>query len=726
MVVSSGPQAIDFKAVFEASPNPYLLLDRDLTIIGMNKAFLRATMTRCRAILGRNVFAVFPSHPNRPERGDLLKARRSFERVLNERTSNAMAVMRYDLRRPDAEGGALEERYWSAINTPILGKGGEVSAILQHFIDATELVRLARRASGGTKGPAGQDQPNGLDTLLFAHAVHEANIALDAERRCLRQLFMQAPGYIRIHRGPDHVVELSNPAASEMFGVRDVLGKPLKDAYPELVEQGYLELLDRVLATGEPYVGREARVFLRRRPGAPVEERYADFVYQPIIEDDGAISGVFVQGSDVTEHRRAKDELRRHQDHLEDLVRERTRALEESQEEFRHAQAALERSQRLEVVGQLTGGLAHDFNNLLTVVIGNLELIGGLVHGDPRLRSLTEHAQQAAERGERLTKQLLAFGRRQALRPEIRDINRLIDDAMPLVERATGERIEIEMRLADRLWPCRVDPAQFEATLLNVVLNARDAIAEHGKIVIETDNVEVGEPDRWPDPELVKGPYVKLQICDTGHGMDPQVAERAFEPFFTTKDVGQGSGLGLSQVYGFVRQSQGGVWLTSTLGVGTTVTVLLPRAEAGEAPPVEQPKARANVRAARPSGTILLVEDDEAVREVTREGLETLGYRVIAAASGREALQKLQTNEERIDLLFTDIMMPKGMSGIDLAYRAREIRPGLKVVLTSGHAGGRVAADSIVNNGFRFVAKPFRQAELAKVLRQALGASTQL
>ena len=260
--------------------------------------------------------------------------------------------------------------------------------------------------------------------------------------------------------------------------------------------------------------------------------------------------------------------------------------------------------------------------------------------------------------------------------------------------------------MADDLWLCYIDPAQFEATLLNIVLNARDAIAVHGKIVIETDNVDIAEPNRSPDPELGEGAYVRLQVRDTGHGMDPLVAERAFEPFFTTKEIGQSSGLGLSQVYGFVRQSQGGVWLVSKPGVGTTVTILLPKSEAGQAAATPPRSARAWARAEHGSGTILLVEDDAAVLEVSRDALEMLGYRVITGTNGREALQTLRSGE-RIDLLFSDVIMPKGVSGIELARRATEILPGIKVVLTSGHAGPHSAAEEIAASGFRFLPKPF-------------------
>ncbi|MBV8652983.1 MAG: PAS domain-containing protein, partial [Alphaproteobacteria bacterium] len=539
-MADSGLQVIDFRAVFDASPNPYVLLNRSLTVVGMNKAFLDATSMRRRDILSREIFDVLDENPGDPSGISRARARASFERVLREGETDTVGVLRYDVRRPP--NFELERHYWCEVNAPITGKSGEVAGILSHFVNVTEFVGLAQHAgvdlfsaSSGTEAEA----------LLRAHALRQTNKALDAELRYLRSLFMQAPGYIRVHRGPEHIVELSNPAAAELFGDRKLLGKPIREAYPELVEQGYVRLLDRVLATGEPYVGREASVMLRRRTDAPPEMRYVDFVYQPIFEENGSISGVFVQGADVTEHRRAKDELRRYRDSLEDLVRARTRALEEAESEFRRAQSALDRSQRLEIVGQLTGGIAHDFNNLLTVVIGNLELVIARLGGDERALSLVGRARQAAERGEKLTKQLLAFGRRQSLHPEVVDVNRMIADATPLIEGAAGARIEIERRLFPSLWLCRVDPVQFEATLLNIVLNARDAIGEHGKIFLETDNIEVLEPLDLPDPKLGRGKYVRVRVADTGRGMQAHVLERAFEPFFTTKEVGAGSGLGL-------------------------------------------------------------------------------------------------------------------------------------------------------------------------------------
>ena len=274
MAVSSRSGAIDFRAVFDASPNPYLLLDRDLTIIGMNKAFLRVSGKQRGEILGRNIFSVFAPNPHDPEGSRFEALQRSFERVLRDRMADAVAVLRHDLPRRGAQNG-FEERYWSSINTPIFDKrGSEVSAILNYVVDATELVKIARSAGGRVEAFAGSSEGaqngGGGSAFLCAHAVQEANRTLgetnrvlDAELHRLHQLFLRAPGYVRIHRGPDHIVELNNPAASKVFGLRDVIGKPFKEAYPDLVEQGFLEMLDHVYATGRPYVGREVRFVLR-------------------------------------------------------------------------------------------------------------------------------------------------------------------------------------------------------------------------------------------------------------------------------------------------------------------------------------------------------------------------------------------------------------------------------------------------------------------------------
>ena len=299
--------AVDHEALFQASPNPYVVLAPDLTIVAANDAYLRVTMRRRGELIGRRMFDAFPSNPD-----SMRELRASFDRVLAERAPDTLALIHYDISRAAPEGEEFEERYWSAVNTPILNERGEVALILQHTVDVTRLQRLKRAAAEsegarqGAGGGAGQGAGRAESSVFRrAEEVQKANRLLDAERLHLRRLFMQAPGFIAILRGPQHVFELINGAFSQLIGHRDVVGKPVREALPEVAGQGFVELLDRVHRSGQAFVGRELSVRLRRRPDMPPVEAYVDFVYQPIVEEDGSVSGIFVQGSDVTERRLA-------------------------------------------------------------------------------------------------------------------------------------------------------------------------------------------------------------------------------------------------------------------------------------------------------------------------------------------------------------------------------------------------------------------------------------
>ncbi|MCX7789258.1 MAG: PAS domain S-box protein, partial [Chloroflexaceae bacterium] len=341
----------------------------------------------------------------------------------------------------------------------------------------------------------------------------------------------------------------------------------------------------------------------------------------------------------------------------------------------------LRQAQRLEAVGQLTGGVAHDFNNLLTVMLGNAELLSEALADNPDLKPLAEMIGTAAQRGSALTQHLLAFARRQALDPRAVDVNRLITGMDGLIRRALGEHIEIRLMLAPALWRALVDPAQLESALLNLCINARDAMPAGGALTIETANVLLDQHYADRATEVTPGAYVLVAVSDTGLGIAPEHLPHVFEPFFTTKGQGKGSGLGLSMVYGFVKQSQGHVTIYSEPGQGTTVKLYLPRT-------VEEVAGyETDVEGAWLGGdeTILLVEDDEAVRHFARQQLTSLGYRVLEAATGPEALEIVRAHDD-IALLFTDIVMPGGMSGRDLVEAARQVRPGLKVLYTSGYA----------------------------------------
>ena len=382
-----------------------------------------------------------------------------------------------------------------------------------------------------------------------------------------------------------------------------------------------------------------------------------------------------------------------------------------SLEARRLMQAQLHQSQKMESVGQLTGGVAHDFNNLLTVVSGHFELIEDAADNG-RVRELAAAGLRAAGRGAKLTAQLLAFSRRQRLSPKLVNVNELISEFQGLIRQAVGGGCEVKLRADERLWRCHVDPSLLETALLNLALNARDAMPDGGVLEIETRNVVLDE--RAADGCL-PGSYVKMSVTDTGCGMPPEVRDRVFEPFFTTKEVGKGTGLGLSMVYGFVRQSGGHIAIESAPGAGTTVALYLPKATQ---------KPDAGLEAIRPqaipegSERILLVEDNEDILEVTSAMLTTFGYRVVCARNGAEAVQMLESGQE-FELLFSDVVMPNGMNGVELAREARRLSKGIKILLTSGYAGDVLERHQAVGE-FPIIDKPYRLVDLARRMRSML------
>jgi len=423
---------------------------------------------------------------------------------------------------------------------------------------------------------------------------------------------------------------------------------------------------------------------------------------RPRFGRDRELVGFVGAAYDVTEERQVQADL----EHINELLAERvSQALAEKE----HAEAALIRAQRLEALGRLTGGVAHDFNNLLTVVVGALDMI--LKHPDDEAKRtrMAEAAMAAARRGEQLTHQLLAFSRRQPLRPALSDLNALIRENEPLIRRAAGDALEFETDLCDGEAVARVDPAQFEAALFNLVVNARDATGPGGRITITTERMSLAANQITDIPA---GDHIVVRVSDTGEGMDPSVLARVFEPFFTTKPQGKGTGLGLSQVYGFAQQSGGGVSVESTPGQGTTLTLFLPAsAEA-------LPSAQAG-RVSAPIGSlkVLLVEDDIAVAGVAETMLRHLGHEVTRVSSAARALAKLRSRAP-FDLLLSDVIMPGAMNGAELAERALEMRPGLKIVLSSGYAG-EALDNTISNQRWPFLPKPYSQEELAEILRSA-------
>jgi PAS domain S-box-containing protein len=376
----------------------------------------------------------------------------------------------------------------------------------------------------------------------------------------------------------------------------------------------------------------------------------------------------------------------------------------------------LRQAQKMESVGQLTGGVAHDFNNLLAIIIGNLDLLGDELEGRSTARQLANDALQAGLRGAELTHRLLAFARHQPLNPRPFALNELVTGITDLLRRTLGGQYDIEMALADDLWPGLADPSQVESALTNLAINARDAMPGGGRLTIETANRRLDESYAAENVDLAPGDYVMLAVSDTGTGIPPAILDRVLEPFFTTKDEGKGTGLGLSMIYGFAKQSRGHLKIYSEVGHGTTVRLYLPRA-ASDA--IEAEEALAEIAEGEPAdATILLVEDNAEVRRTAVRQLLEFGYHVIEAEDALTALEALR--DQRIDLLFTDVVMPGGMTGIDLAREARKLEPDLKILVTTGFAEASLHIDDEAGAGVVFLSKPYRMADLARQLRIAL------
>jgi signal transduction histidine kinase len=436
----------------------------------------------------------------------------------------------------------------------------------------------------------------------------------------------------------------------------------------------------------------------------------------PVHDDlSGEIVRWFGSCTDIDNAVRAREALARGTEELEQLVSERTASLQREMLEREKAEAALAQAQKMEAVGQLTGGVAHDFNNLLTAVLGSLQMIGKR-SDDPQIRRFAENARRAAERGARLTQQLLAFSRRQRLTPEPVDLHGLIAGLSDLLIRAIGATITLDTQLAAALPPAFVDPTQMELVLLNLAINARDAM-ENGGVLTIAGFALASVPFELAE-DLPAGSYVAIAVTDTGSGMTAEVQERAFEPFFTTKEQGKGTGLGLSQVYGFVRQSGGAVKLRSAPGQGTTVTLYLPRA--ATAPAAGTAEATTEPQAPMRHASILVVDDDDDVRDLVVEMLEELGYRVTAAENGRAALDLLSRNCA-FDLLLADVAMP-GLSGVDVVHAARQIGRAPRVLYATGYADLGAYRPGL--EGEDMIRKPYRMADLAARVDRALRAPT--
>ena len=524
--------------------------------------------------------------------------------------------------------------------------------------------------------------------------VHEA---LRVSEQQFQLLVQGVKDYAIFMLDPQGRITTWNSGAEHIKGYRaeEIIGEHFSRFYTEEEQREGVPMRALLRAASE---GRhEAEGWRVRKDGTRFR---ASVVIDAIHDDAGKLIGFAKVTRDVTER------------HL-------------AQEMLEQARERLLQSQKMEAIGQLSGGVAHDFNNLLTIVIGNLETaqrqLGALSGGvASRLKRALDNAMRGAQRAATLTQRLLAFSRQQPLDPKPLDINKFIAAEVEFLQRSLGETIEVEAVGSAGVWPVEVDAHQLEAALLNLAVNARDAMPNGGKLTIETSNAFLDQDYCGANPEVMPGQYVMIAVSDNGTGMTKNVADRAFEPFFSTKGAGQGTGLGLSQVYGFIKQSKGHIKIYSEVGEGTTVKIYLPRL-LQEIDRGDEERQAADAVEGSGHETILVVEDDRDVRAYLVELLRDLNYRVLSAHDAVSALGMIETGNIRIDLLLTDVVLP-GMNGRQLAEQAKNRRPDLKVLFTTGYSRNAIVHQGRLDPGVAMIQKPITQDALAARIRDLLDA----
>jgi signal transduction histidine kinase/PAS domain-containing protein len=810
------------------SPVPIVTLWGEAGVMIYNDAYARFADSRHPQILGLDVLDAWP------EVADW--NRNVMETVFHRGETLSVEDQELVLQR----SGRAEPTWLNLDYSPVLNDDGAIAAVIAIVVETTAKVRAGRRISG--------------------------------ERERLRRMFDAAPGFTALLEGPDHRFVMANPAYEALVG-RSVVGKAVCEALPEVANQGFIALLDNVAKSREPYIGRAVRVRLGRAKEA--QDKFVDFVYQPITDEGGEPIGIFVQGYDVTDHKRVEALRLVHNQVLElaiedrpltqtlealthvveeystsgviasvllladdgkhlrhgaapslpdsytqaidgieigpnvgscgtaaftgeavfvsdiasdpkwtdfrelaaehglgacwsipivtgagkvlgtfamyhreprepvpgdlelvDLItrsasivisrKEAETALRELNEtlearvveeiaERRAAEVALHQAQKMESIGKLTGGVAHDFNNLLQIISGNLQLLQAEIPAGSKAERRITNAMAGVQRGAKLASQLLAFGRRQPLEPKVINAGRLVGGMEDLLRRSIGEGIEMETIVPKSLWNAFADPTQLENAVLNLAINARDAMDGMGKLTIEVRNSELGQDYSLQNPGVDAGQYVMMAVSDTGSGMSEDLVERAFEPFFTTKAEGKGSGLGLSMVYGFAKQSGGHVKIHSEVGKGTAVRLYLPRVHENE----DAAPGPALVEAGGGSETLLVVEDDAEVRLTVTEMLREMGYKVLTAKDAASAVPILESGV-KIDLLFTDVVMPGPLRSPELARKALELIPSIAILFTSGYTEDAIVHGGRLDPGVNLLTKPYSRAALANRIRDAL------
>ncbi len=676
-------QTLNYQAIFEAVPNLHLILapDQDFTILAASDAQLRATHTRREESVGRPVFDVFRKNPDDPTEFGTGVLRDSLERVLRSRAPDRMAITRYDIPRPAALGGGFELRYWRPLNVPVLDQRGEVLYIIHQVEDVTEEVQREHSDS-------------------LSHFEERFRAALLASGIGTFTWFL-SDGSLSLDSGLEQIFHL--PLGLKVTSVDTFV----EQVHPE--DRADVRLAFAHYARGDDYTAE----FRLLRAGA---ECWLACKAKAFRDANGALAYVAGACTDISARRRAEDALRVSENSLRQLNETLEARVATEVAERSRAEEALRQAQKMEAVGQLTGGIAHDFNNLLTGIIGSLDLMQRRHQRNEslELERYIGAAVTSAQRAAALTQRLLAFSRQQALDLRAVDVNQLVASLEDLLHRTTGENITIETRLSGGLLPACMDVNQLETALINLVINARDAMPYGGRITLSTASFTMGKSPDSNKSGMAAGEYVLLSVVDTGTGMAPNVMARAFEPFFTTKPIGQGTGLGLSMVYGYIKQSKGYIQIESEPDIGTRVHLYLP-VHQGEATALAHEPERTPTGAGE---TILVVEDEPVVRALVVEVLNELGYETLEAGEASEAL-RITESGQRIDLLISDVGLP-GMNGRQLADIARQQRPGLKVLFATGYAESS-AANDFLGPDMAVITKPFALDVFASKVGEILG-----
>jgi len=684
----------DFHALFEATPNLYLILDPKLTIVAVNDAYAQATMTRREQIVGRYLFEAFPDNPDDKTADGVSNLRASLQRVLALRRPDAMPMQKYDIARPD---GSFEVRYWSPLNSPVLDTRGEVRWIIHRVDDVTEFVRMEEQGQVSARIIAQlKEANNALAQRNIENTALQKDLLGQAEHLREQTHFFDTvieniPAMVAVKDAADLRFVLLNRTGEELTGIprEESLGRNDFDFFPPDQAEQFAARDREVLAGGKMQVIAEEPIATRHKG-----VRYLTTTKMPVYDERGRPKYLLAMSNDITEQKLGAEKLR-------------------------EVEGQLRQALKMEAIGNLTGGLAHDFNNLLSVVIGNLDLLREQLTKGSGMDELANEALQAALRGAELTRRLLAFARRQPLQPKIVDVNELIDGVSRMLSRTLGTNVEINHRLGRDVWPVVVDPVQLEACLVNLAANARDAMPKGGALQILTDNRHLDEDYAGMHPGLAPGDYTLIEVTDSGVGMSKDILDKIFEPFFTTKQEGRGTGLGLSMVFGFMKQSDGHINVYSEPGVGTTFRLYLPRAltAADRASP-----SNATAFALGGEETILAVEDSPGLRALVVKQLKQLGYRVLEAEDGPSAIKVLEQHD--VHLLFSDVIMPGGMSGYDLGRVAKTRWPRIKVLLTSGFPEEKLNGNGHPPWNMRLLLKPYRKEDLALLLREVLAEET--